>query len=316
VRVAAIAAILALSACGPAAETSGPAPPSGSTSPWRKLSPVPTPRTEIGAVLMGGRIFVMGGFNAAGVTVPTVEAYNIATDRWSARRAMPLAVNHPMAAAGDDTIYLVGGHTQEGPPTDRAFAFANGGWEELPRMPEPRAAGGAAVVDGLLYVVAGIGLEGHATRTLVYDIEAERWSVAAGVGVPRDHLGVTATEGVVYAVGGRTEAFVGNLGASEAYDPGVDSWQGLPEMPTPRGGIAAAAAGGLVVALGGEQEGGTFDEAEAYDVASGAWRSLPPMPTSRHGLGVVSDGSTIYAVAGGTEPGLSVTGAVEAFDLT
>ncbi len=306
--------MVALSSCT-GADAPDPGPPESSASPWRKLSPVPTPRTEVGAALMGGRIFVMGGFAADGTTVPTVEAYNIATDRWSARSAMPLAVNHPMAASTEDAIYLVGGHTAEGPPTDRAFAFANGRWRELPPMPEPRAAGGAAVVDGLLYVVGGVALEGHGTRTLVFDIEANRWSVGAGLIAPRDHLGVAAVEGSVYAVGGRTVAFTGNLGASESYDPGVDVWTALPEMPTPRGGIAAAAAGGLIVALGGEEEGGTFDEAEAFDVATGAWRSLPPMPTARHGLGVVSDGATIFAVAGGTEPGLSVTGALEAIDV-
>ncbi|MDQ4005941.1 MAG: galactose oxidase [Actinomycetota bacterium] len=315
-RAASLALVLLLPACGPGNDAEVPPAPGGAST-WSSLSPMPTPRTEVAAAAADGRILVAGGFFEDGTTVGTVEIYDIAADRWSAGPDLPIAVNHAMAAASGDDLYVLGGFTAEGPPTSRAFALRDGRWEELPEMPEARGAGGAAVLDGLVYVVAGVGPEGHATRTLVFDPTAERWTSVAGVSVPRDHLGVASAGGRIYAVGGRTEALVGNLGDSEAYDPTSDAWTALPDLPTPRGGVAAAAtADGIVVTLGGEEEGGTFDEAEAYDPGGDRWFTLPPMPTARHGLGAVAVGSTIYAVGGGTEPGLSESGALEAIEVS
>ena len=106
--------VLLLAACSPASERVGEIPaPDG----WEQLAPVPTPRTEVGAALDDDRIYIAGGFDAEGATVPTVEAYTIEDDTWEETAPLPLAVNHPMAAASDGTVYLLGGFTSEGPPT-------------------------------------------------------------------------------------------------------------------------------------------------------------------------------------------------------
>src|SRR5919199_1008598 len=47
---------------------------------------------------------------------------------------------------------------------------------ELAAPPEPRAAAGAAVVAGKLYVPGGVGVGGLARRMLVLDLRRERWS--------------------------------------------------------------------------------------------------------------------------------------------
>ena len=67
--------------------------------------------------------------------------------------------------------------------------------------------------------------------------------------------------------------------------------------------------------VGGEERA-TFPEVEAYDVAGGGWRALPPLPTPRHGLGVVAVGAKLYVLSGGPQPGLKVSDAAEALDLS
>lgn len=282
---------------------------------WRSLAPVPTERTEVAAALLEGRIYVAGGFAAPNRTVETVEVYDIAADEWIAGPPLPLPVNHAMATATESEVFLFGGFTAEGPPSDRAFVLRGEAWEELARMPEPRGAGGAVVAGGLVYVVGGVGPDGVAEQTMVYDPNTGRWSFAAGLGRPREHLGVGVAEDTVFAVGGRAGTLSG-FGDLESYDPGADRWTPLAGMPTPRGGMAAAGtSNGFVVAVGGEEEGGTFDEAEAFDVEGERWLTLPPLPTARHGLGVVADGTTVYVLAGGPDPGLAFSGAVESIDL-
>jgi N-acetylneuraminic acid mutarotase len=312
-RAALAAGLLAVvsAAC---ADTS-PAPQPAPDGPaWRRLADAPTERTEVAATLADGRIVVVGGFAEPGPTVDVVEVYDIEDGTWSTGPPLPHAVNHAMAAAVDGEVYVFGGYTADGPPTARAFVLRDDRWQEIAAMPEPRAAGGAAVAGERVYVVGGVGPTGVATTTMVLDPAADSWTTAPGLGRPREHLGVAAVAGSVYAVGGRAGSLEG-FADLEAYAPG-GAWRTLVLMPTPRGGMAAAGTdNGFVVAMGGEEEGGTFEEAEAFDVAAGRWVTLPPLPTPRHGLGAVADGTTVYAIAGGPEPGLHFSGALEAIDL-
>jgi hypothetical protein len=200
-------------------------------------------------------------------------------------------------------------------PSDRAFVLSWGEWAELPRMPEPRAAAGAAMVDGKAYVAGGVGPRGLADRVMVFDPNSAAWSMVAGPPTAREHLGVAGFDGRLYVMGGRTGGIGTNLGVVEVYDPATDTWSPLSDMPTPRGGIAAAATtNGFVAAAGGEADA-TFDEVEAFDARRGRWVSLPPMPTARHGLGVAGTGTVLYVIAGGPEPGLAFSAANEAIDL-
>lgn len=294
-------------------ETTSPAPRATGLE-WMTLAPVPTPRTEVAAAVADGRIVVVGGF-APGATVATTEIYDVAEDRWSDGPDLPVAVNHAMGASHGGEAYVFGGTLSDGEISDAAFVLRDGAWQPLPAMPEPRTAGGAAVAGGLIYVVGGIGPEGVAERTQVFDPSAGRWSVTVGLGRPREHMGVAAVDDRVYAVGGRAGTLAG-FGDVEVLDPGSGSWSPLPALPTPRGGMAATAtSNGFVVAAGGEEEGGTFDEVEAFDVDAERWAALPPMPTARHGVGVAAVDTTVYVIAGGVKPGLSFSGAVESIDL-
>ncbi|MGH2813240.1 MAG: Kelch repeat-containing protein [Actinomycetota bacterium] len=294
---------------------------------WRSLTPVPTARTEVAAAAVGSQIFVAGGFGEGGGTVAVVEVYDTEADRWATGPELPLATNHAMAASDGKSLFVLGGYAGPGleSPTDRGFRFDPAGdcppgeicgsWEPLPRMPEVRAAAGAAFADGRIFVASGVGPSGLARSTLVFDPSSARWSEAPGLPTAREHLGVAAFDGRVFVVGGRTGGIGSNLTAAEVFDPSSGEWSSLPDMPTARGGIAAGSTeNGFIVGAGGEAEA-TFDEAEALDVEDERWISLPPMPTARHGLGVVGVGDVLYVLAGGPTPGLDFSTANEAIDL-
>lgn len=267
------------------------------------------------AAALGDRIYVLGGFVPPGRTVALVEVYDTSSDTWSRGPDLPLAVNHGMALTADGVIYALGGYTGESglsAPTDRAFALRGGRWDELPPMPEVRAAAGAAAIGGKIYVAGGVGPNGLAANTLVFDIAARTWSVAPGVPTPREHLGVATDGSRLFVAGGRPP----NTDRLEAFDPSTGEWERLEDMPTARGGLAAAGtANGLIVAAGGEAEE-TFPEVEAYHVANRSWVRLEGLPTPRHGLGVVAVGNTVYVLAGGPRPGFAYSGANEAIDLS
>ena len=137
-------------------------------------------------------------------------------------------------------------------------------------MPAVRAAGGAVGVGDKLYVVAGVGLNGIADRTFVYEPSAGSWDEFPGPPTPREHLGIATDGRVIYAIGGRVQGRL--LDAFEALDPDSGQSTVLADLPTPRGGMAATVTeSGIVVAAGGESSNGTFSEVEVYVPARDQW---------------------------------------------
>jgi hypothetical protein len=293
---------------------------------WRTLAPAPTPRTEAAAAVLDGEIYLIGGYAPPAVTVPIVEIYDPTRDEWRPGPPLPVPVNHAAAAVAGDTIYVFGGFlgyalgsqfSAIARPTDVAYALRDGAWEAVAPLPAARAAGGAAAVGDEIYVVGGVLEDGSNARTmLVYDVAGDVWSERKGPSLPRQHLGVTAAKGSVFALGGRFDLLNSNVSVADRFAPG-SGWVSSPMMPTARGGLGAAATdNGFVVAVGGEGPSSTHPQAEAFSVARRRWLSLPPLPTPRHGLGVVAVGNTVYAIAGGTEPSYSYSTTNEAIDLS
>ena len=139
----------------------------------------------------------------------------------------------------------------------------------------------------------------------------------APMSAEREHLTAAAVGSTIYVAGGRQNS-IQNVATMESYVPATDSWQLLTPMPTARGGLAAAAIAGRVHVVGGEdlaQGGGTFSEHEVYDPQTDSWLKAAPLPTSRHGLAAQAFNDHLLVIGGGPQPGLSVGGAVEIFEL-
>jgi N-acetylneuraminic acid mutarotase len=289
--------------------------PAGAAAPaaWSGHAPLPVPRTEVAAAVVGPEIVLVGGFESDGSASARVDAYSPALDRWRRLPDLPVPVHHSTAVGHQGRVYVLGGYAAGGAPLRTAYVFRGGSWRALPRMPSPRAAAGAAVAGGRLIVAGGVTRTSGsrlARTALAFDLRMQRWSVLAGP-TPREHLGVTAWAGVVYTVAGRTSGLDTNVTTFEALGRGEKRWRRLPGVPDPRGGTGATALRGLVVSVGGEEPGGTIREVFAYRVAARTWRRLDDLPTPRHGLGVAALAGRVFVIGGGPEPGLTVSGANE-----
>src|SRR5439155_327702 len=122
-RCAALAALLLMGACssGTASQarpSPSPSLASPSSSPLSSLSPMPlqrlerslpSPIEETAAAAAGGKLYVMGGFNAAGASLNTVYVFDGTT--WSLGPRLPFPLDHPSAATLDDRVYIAGGHS-------------------------------------------------------------------------------------------------------------------------------------------------------------------------------------------------------------
>lgn len=290
----------------------------GGASAWEQRADLPLPRTEVAAAVVGSEIAVVGGFNADGSHSARADMYSPSLDRWRRLPDLPASAHHAMAVGHAGRLYVLGGYGHDGRPLRTAFVFRDGRWSALPPLPFPCAAAGAAVARGRIVVAGGVAqVSGRrlARNALSFDLRRARWSIVSGP-TPREHLGVTALAGTVYAVAGRTSGLDTNVTTFESYRPGDKRWRRLRAVPDPRGGTGAAALRGRIVSVGGEEPNGTIREVYAYVVVGQRWERLDDLPTPRHGLGVAAFGARIFVIGGGPEPGLTVSGANEALSIS
>lgn len=86
---------------------------------WNNGAPMPTPRTEIAAALLGDNIYIIGGFDKSGRVTDIVEVYNLKNNSWTKIAPMPQPLHHTSATSynGKSKIYVVGGYTDPWAPT-------------------------------------------------------------------------------------------------------------------------------------------------------------------------------------------------------
>ena len=315
--LAAVAALLGLSACGSSTPDCMCIAPGGTWSPHAALSL--GPRQEMGVAAVDGKVYVVGGFDDSGQAVATVEAYDPSTNRWTQRASLPSPLHHVNVAGVGSKLYVVGGLTGSSFAASRTtlvYDPAQDSWAPLTSMPAgtERGASGVAVLDGRI-VVAG-GLRGASvTDASVFDPQTNAWSPLQPLAVARDHLAAATVGGRVYAVAGRDQGAL--KAALEVLDAASGTWSRRADIPTARGGVAAAELSGRLVVLGGEgnrsDPAGIFHQTESYDPSADAWRTDTQMLTGRHGIGAAVVGDRLYVPGGATEEGFGAVAVNESF---
>ncbi len=66
---------------------------------WTQGAPMPTPRTEIAAALLGDNTYVIGGFDKSGRITDIVEVYNLRNNSWTKVTPIPQPLHHTSAAS-------------------------------------------------------------------------------------------------------------------------------------------------------------------------------------------------------------------------
>jgi N-acetylneuraminic acid mutarotase len=95
------------------------------TKTWTtKAAMIPTPRSTPAGGVVSGVLYVAGGYagvGSAGGLVATVEAYDPATNTWTAKAAMPTARENPRGGVVNGLFYVVGGYATTPLSTLEAF---------------------------------------------------------------------------------------------------------------------------------------------------------------------------------------------------
>jgi non-specific serine/threonine protein kinase len=296
--------------------TGVPTPEASGAAGWEAGPNAPRALTEVAAAAHDGRIWVAGGLDGSGRGVTDVMVLDPATGTWSGGPALPGPVHHSALVSDGDALWLIGGYEGDAfdRPTDRVLVMQSAGWVEHAPLPEPRAAGAAAWDGaGRIVYVGGVGRTGPSAS--VFGQFDQGWEPRGTLPEAREHTAATSDgAGRVVVLGGRRGGLESNLATVELIEADGGTSR-LGELPTARGGVAAfwwPTLGACLV--GGESPNGTNPQAECIDL-DGRVTVLPSLTRPRHGLGAAVVDDTAYVLLGGEQPGLFVSGLVEALAL-
>src|SRR5262245_24046425 len=121
------------------------------TSGWRDVRPMPTRRAAAGSVLLGDRLFVVGGWNSD-IFVEANEEYDAAADTWTSRAPLPVGQNHVSLVEYGGLLYALG--SAEGPEKYRYDPVANS-WQGITPMLSYRSYAPACLAGDRIYVCGG-----------------------------------------------------------------------------------------------------------------------------------------------------------------
>jgi hypothetical protein len=294
------AAVRATPSSSPSLPSVGSPSPSPSPQPPQRQEPqLPAPVEETAAATAGGSLYVMGGFNAAGASLDSVYVFD--GTAWTAGPRLPLAVDHPSAAALDDRVYLAGGHSN-GRDSARVFRLDSDHWTELAPLHFARGGHALIAVGGKLYAIGGNNSRANIAPSEAYDPASNSWAVLPPLPVARNHVSGFVAGGAACVAGGRYPT----TGRVDCFEPVSGAWSRLPDLPqATSGGGATAFVSGDVVMTGGQDASETriVDQLAFYS-PGGSWTSSEAMMSPRHGFELAVFEGRAWACGGGSAPGL------------
>jgi N-acetylneuraminic acid mutarotase len=280
---------------------------------WVALPSLPGSRQSPVAGFVDGRIVVNGGDSGVIHRQTWVGQLH---GSWESTASLPVAMGEVAGGVLGGTLYLVG----EGSTATLAYDLATGTWAavgSLAARPYPGDHHAAAVVDGKLYLIGGLG-DGSEGRVQIYDPLADAWSEGALAPVLSGAGSAALIDGLIFYAGG----IVGSstTDAVAVYDPVADSWTSpLAPMPVGVNHAAHATDGERLFVFGGRSGGNSpqngFDFVQIYDPVSDTWEAsndpgstLAPLPQARGGTGqaVYLDGE-FHVFGGETLNGVGAT---------
>lgn len=182
-------------------------------------------------------------------------------------------------------------------------------WVEGPGLSFARDEPRVAAIGGNAYLVGGTSevVESPAGRLLLtpddnltrFDPRGGRYTELAPLPEARNHMGVVAYRGDLYALGGYSQRVDAGTGKRFfRYDPATNRWSRLPDMPAPRAAMAAGVIGDTLIVAAGARDRVPLASAFAYDFRRGRWSRLPNMGSRREHVGAAVLGGKLYVVGG------------------
>ena len=296
---------------------------------WVRGPNLPSPRQDMAAAVLAGRIYLIGGFGPHDQQMDTTLVWEPQVEGeprgeaahagarlglWTYAARIPEPVDHAAAAVVGGSIYIAGGRIED-LVTNKFWRYDAGSdsWTELPSMPIPRFGPTMQAIGDRIYVMGGAVSHGNdATSMMIYDIPTGQWHVRAYATVyERVALSSAVIDGRIALVGGRDDQ-ERNLPFCDLYDPAQDRWYTCMGLHQPRSDFGLSTVNGRLVAVGGDdlREYQPTQTMEISEPGVQGWLNGPWMPSPRHGSAQVTLGNVVWVMGGSSSSGVAPSASV------
>ncbi len=311
---AAASAYAYLNRTPPAAPLPTPAPTATKSilSRWAEETSLPQPLTGMGMSLYEGRYYLIGGSDGQS-TLSKVYRLDPTGKRWEALANKPTAASHIQAALLGERIYVPGGLTANGKPSDilEVYDPRHDTWESRQPLPVALSDYALAPFEGKLYLFGGFNGSAYSAEVYIYNPDTNAWKKGSPLPSARSLASAVALEGKIMLCGG----FDGKQALKQVlnYYPNRDSdgepaWENGPDLPQGRFAMSSASLSNLVYLFGGQSSApGSQTAGELsglmFSLDSGRWAALDQFPLSTAGEGAaIADGNLIHVFGGQSAP--------------
>ena len=261
---------------------------------WTTKAPLPLGLHHAGAAELNGKLYVVGGFTAAGFSiwnpVNHVFIYDPGRDEWIERAGMPTARGGLAVVNLENKLYAIGGYNGESNPNAvEMYDPITDSWASVGPLPTPRDHLTAVSLGGRIYAIGGrVGLSYRDNLTTVeeYDPAHDQWKTKANMPTARSGITAGVIDGWIYVVGGGSAG--GTFHANERYSPRLNTWQAMPPMPTARHGLGSAVLDQrFYVISGGPTPGGSYSDRNEIFISPAPSPSIKTSRVPRQHIGSV-----------------------------
>ena len=301
------------------------------TGKWTQLPPVPSPVSDCGVVVVGGRLIVVGG-ESIGTVFSTVRAFDLTTSTWLTLPSLAAARHGEAVTAIGNTLYAIDGAAQPGHnastrtlqiialPVPSPPAQPAASWQLGPSSLYATQQVGAAVLQNRIWVAGGLtGPDSATAKTEFYDPTVGAWGPGPNLPVPLHHAMMVTYRNTVWVIGGfepQGGDVEGTVSARALYlNNSETAWVEGPPLHHARAAGAAVVVGNEIVVAGGRTAGSSPAEVAPTEVFDGtSWHDAAGIPVTGDHVAAASDGRYVYVV-GGRKLSVAVnTAAVQRFD--
>ena len=285
------------------------------TVKWRELAPLPVCRSAHTAVLLGGSVYVGGGFEGTSDDdrrdCYSLDVYNLTTNQWS-----PSPITTPYCwfamTVLDDKLVTAGGVTNNNEVVKKVLVLNTGQWKEYSEMPTARYNATAVGYHSMLIVAGGtIMVEGKWTvvsTTELLDTTNGCWYTCNNLPSPHQQLKAAIMNDKLFLLGGyykdpdfkpSPQVFIASLDTLSTHQL---NWQSAINTPwcssTP-----VVLHNKFLLAVGGRQPSDMTSqtrEVYALNPSTGQWKHLTNIPAARSFPAVVGVAYNIIVIGGAT----------------
>ena len=190
------------------------------TNTWEIKTPMPTPRSGFSTVVIGNKIYCIGGCNRLEGKINrlnVVEVYDTETDTWETKSSMLEAKNVSTSILLSNKIYCIGGYDGvDRLKTIEVYDTKNNTWSIKNDLPEGLSGLSSNNYNEEIYIVGGRKSDGYSDVILKYNEKDDSWNYFEQLSKARGSHASEVVGNQLYIIGGLDE--VGTTGTIESID--------------------------------------------------------------------------------------------------